>query len=290
VSEVLQFIASGLATGAIYGLVGVGFVLIYNVTGVINFAQGEYLMLGAMSAATLVAAGVPVPVAFVAATVVAAGAGALIERATIAPARRASIETLIIITIGVSIIIRGIALLVWGVDPRRYEPFTAGAPVDIFGLFVSRQSLWVFGFALLVASLLWFFLGRTTVGKAMRACAMNPQAARLQGISPSRMSLYAFALSTAIAGAAGVVLVPITSASYDMGLFLGINGFTAAVIGGLVSPLGAIVGGLLLGAVEFLAAGLISSGLKDAIALAILFIVLVFRREGLLSARRTKRV
>ncbi|MGH2801474.1 MAG: branched-chain amino acid ABC transporter permease [Thermoleophilaceae bacterium] len=288
--DVPQLLASGLSTGAIYAMVGIGFVLIYNVTGIINFAQGEYVMLGALSATTFVAAGVPLPLVLPVALAVALLTGALAERLTIAPARGASVVTLIIITVGVSITLRGLALLIWGVSPRSYDPFTSGPPVDVLGLSFSRQSLWIIGFAVAVAGLLWLFLERTTPGKAMRACAMNPEVARLQGISPSRMSLYAFMLGAAIAGAAGFVFVPVTNAQYDMGLFLGINGFTAAVVGGLVSPLGAVAGGLLLGSLEALAAGLVSSSYESIIAFVFLFVLLVVRPQGLLVLGGAKRV
>lgn len=289
-AELAPLLATGLTLGAIYAVVGAGFVLIYNVTGIINFAQGEFLMLGALTATTLIAGGTPVPLALLGGTALAASAGLLVERGAIRSARGASVETLILITIGVSFAIRGIALLVWGSSPRRFAPFSAGPPLDVLGAAVPRQSIWVIGFTLLVAALLWLHFTRTVAGKAMRACAMNPDAARLQGISPSRMSAYAFALATGLAGAAGVVLVPITTASYDMGLSLALKGFTAAVIGGLVSPVGAIAGGLMLGVAEAGAARYISSGLKDAIAFGVLFAVLVLRPQGLLAGAAGNRV
>ena len=283
--DVLPLLASGLATGAIYALVGIGFVLIHSVTGVINFAQGEFVMVGALSATTLVATGAPLALAFTGAVALTAAVGAIAERLTIAPARGASLLTLIIITVGVSVTLRGLALLIWGVDPRSYDPFTAGPPVDMLGLAFSRQSLWIIGVSLVVAGLLWLYLERTVAGKAMRACAMDPDAARLQGVSPSRMSLYAFALAAAVAGAAGVVFVPVTHAHYEMGLFLAVNGFTAAVVGGLVSPLAAVAGGFLLGALEALAAGLVSSSYESVIAFVVLFAVLVARPRGVIAGR-----
>lgn len=288
--DVSALVASGLATGAIYAMVGVGFVLIYNVTGIINFAQGEFVTLGALFATTMLLTGLPLVAVLPLAVLFPLIVGVLVERMTIAPARDRPILTLIIITIGVSITLRGLALLVWGVNPRRYEPFTAGPPVDLLGFPFARQSLWIIAFALIVAALLWLFFERTMVGKAMRACAMNSAAARLQGISPSRMSLYAFGLAAAIAGAAGFVFVPITNAQYDMGLFLAINGFTAAVIGGLISPLGAVLGGFLLGVLEALATGFVSSSYEAIIAFVFLFVVLVVRPQGLLVLGGTRRV
>jgi branched-chain amino acid transport system permease protein len=283
--NVVPLLASGLATGAIYALVGVGFVLIHSVTGVINFAQGEYVMVGALSATSLVAAGVPLALVLPGVVAVTVAVGAVAERLTIAPARGASVLTLIIITVGVSITLRGLALLIWGVNPRSYDPFTAGPPVDVLGLAFSRQSLWIVGVALVVAGLLYAFLELTVPGKAMRACAMNPDAARLQGISPSRMSLYAFALGAALAAVAGFVFVPVTHAHYEMGLFLAVNGFTAAVVGGLASPLGAVAGGFLLGALEALVAGLVSSSYESIVAFVLLFLLLVARPRGVVARR-----
>jgi branched-chain amino acid transport system permease protein len=289
-SELLQLVVLGVTVGAIYAMVGVGFVIINNVTGIINFAQGEYLMISAMTATTLTLMDVPLPVTFVAVTALAAVLGALLERTTIAVARGADIATLILITIGTSISMSGMGLLIWGVDPRRYPPFTAGPPVRLGDAVISRQSLWVLAFVVVVSVALWLFFSRSLIGKAMRACAMNPRAARLQAISPRLMSTGAFALATGIAGAAGVVLVPITSASYNMGLPLALKGFTAAVIGGLASPIGAIAGGFLLGIAESLASGYIASGLKDGLAFAALFLVLIVRPRGLLGTTTTERV
>jgi branched-chain amino acid transport system permease protein len=290
VNEFLQLVALGVTVGAIYAMVGVGFVIINNVTGIINFAQGEYLMVSAMTATTLTAMGVPLPITFVAVTSMAAALGALLQRLTIAAARGADIATLILITIGTSVCLSGIGLLIWGVDPRRYQPFTPGPPARLLGVVVSRQSLWVLAFVVVVSLGLWWFFSRSIVGKAMRACAMDPDAARLQGISPRRLSTGAFALATGIAGAAGFVLVPITSASYGMGLPLALKGFTAAVIGGLGSPIGAIAGGFMLGIAESLASGYVASGLKDGLAFAVLFLVLVVRPHGLIRTAVTERV
>jgi len=288
VSEFLQFVASGVGQGAIYGLIGVGFVIIYNVTGIINFAQGHYLMLGALTAVTLRETGLPAVPALLLAIVVAALAGLITDRAVINPARRHSTLTLIILTVGVAIAVEGLALLVWGVNPQRYPPFTAGPPLFLGGAAVSRQTLWVLGVTLAIALALWWFFQRTVVGKAMQACAMNRDAARLQAIDPAQMSLYAFTLAAAVAGVAGVVLVPITSAYYDMGVPFGLKGFTAAVLGGLVSPFGALLGGLLLGVAEALAVGYVSSAMAEGVAFAVLALVLVARPEGLLAQVRAR--
>lgn len=283
-SNYLQFILSGLSTGSIYVLVALGVVTIYSVTGIVNLAQGEYCMLGAMLAVTFVRWGLPLAPAAAAAIAGVTAIGVLIERLTVQPARAASSITLIMITVGVSIVVRGIALLAWGTAPFSLPSFTKGPPLDIAGAAVSLQRLWIMGTALLALLFFYFLLERTLLGKAIRACAINRQAAGLMGVSASQMSALVFALSAALGAAGGIVIAPLMLASYDMGLMLGLKGFVAAVIGGLTSLPGAVIGGLLLGVIESLGAGLISSGFKDAIAFLTLLAV-IFARSGRLLNR-----
>lgn len=285
--DYLQFILSGLSTGSIYVLVALGIVTIYSVTGIINLAQGEYTMLGAMFAVTFTRWNMPLLVAFVASVLVVTLIGMAIERLTVNPVRSASSVTLIIITVGVSITIRGIALLVWGATPYSLAEFSSGGPITIMDAVVSRQRLWIMGTAVLVLLLLYFLLDRTLLGKALRACASNRQAASLMGIGPGQMSLLAFALSAALGAIAGIVIAPLTLVSYNMGLMLGLKGFVAAVIGGLTAP-GAVIGGLMLGVLESLSAGLISSGLKDAIAFLVLLLVIFIRSEQFIPRLRNR--
>jgi branched-chain amino acid transport system permease protein len=284
--DYLQFFLSGISTGSIYVLVALGIVAIYSVTGIINLAQGEYAMLGAMFSITFVKWHLPLAAAFVAAVLAVIVIGMIVERLTVNPVRTASPVTLIIITVGVSIILRGIALLVWGATPYSLPEFTSGGPLRISGAVVSLQRLWIMGTAALVLVLLYFLLDRTLLGKALRACSINQGAASLMGISPAQMSLFTFALSASLGAIAGIVIAPLTLATYDMGLMLGLKGFVAAVIGGLVSAPGAVIGGLLLGVLESLAAGLISSGFKDAIAFIVLLIVILFRSENIIGRLR----
>lgn len=278
-SDYLQFVLSGLSTGSIYALVALGIVIIYSVTGIINLAQGEYTMLGAMFAITFYGWGLPLLLAFIAAIVAVVLIGLIVERLTVNPVRRASPVTLIIITVGVSIIIRGVALLIWGATPYSLPEFTPGAPLTVMGAIVSRQRLWIMGATIMVVALLYYLLERTLLGKALRACSINQLAASFMGIGPGQTSLFAFGLSAGLGAVAGIVIAPLTLVSYNMGLMLGLKGFVAAVIGGLVSAPGAVIGGLLLGVLESLAAGLISSGMKDAIAFLALFVVLLWRAE-----------
>ena len=286
--DYIQFILSGLSTGSIYVLVALGVVLIYNVTGIVNLAQGEYAMLGAMLAVTYRSWNFPLLLAFLTSVLTVTLIGMVIERLTVNSARSAPTLTLIIITVGVSITIRGISLLAWGTIPYSLPDFSSGAPLVILGAVLSRQRLWIMGTAVLVLLLLYILLERTLLGKAVRACSINRQAASLMGVSPSQMSLLAFALSAALGAVGGIVIAPLTLVSYDMGLMLGLKGFVAAVIGGLLSAPGAVVGGLLLGVMESLAAGLISSGLKDAVAFLALLVV-IFARSGQISRRQQGR-
>jgi branched-chain amino acid transport system permease protein len=213
-----------------------------------------------------------------------------VERLAIAPARSASIERLIILTIGASITIQGITLVVVGTDPHYAEPFSVGEPLRIGGVVILRQYLWVIAVTALAVVALWFFLTRTLTGKAMRAAASNREAARIVAISPGLMSMLAFLLAALLGGVGGVVLAPLQAPSAGIGIALGLKGFTAAVLGGLNSPSGAIVGGLLIGVIESVAAGYLPSGYKDAIAFGILFLVLLVRPQGLLRSISAARV
>ncbi|MEP7329223.1 MAG: branched-chain amino acid ABC transporter permease [Betaproteobacteria bacterium] len=286
----IQFIASGLTAGAIYALVALGFSIIYNASGAINFAQGEFVMIGGMSAVTLVTAGLPLAAALPLAVLLAAGVGLLLEKLAIEPARNAGTVTLIIITIGASLFLRGLAQLVWDKRIHALPPFSGDHPVTLFGATLLPQSLWVLGgAALAVAALSWFF-GRTLLGKAMLATSYNPLAAKLVGINTRTVLLGSFGLAAALGAIAGVLIAPITFTSYDTGIVLGLKGFAAAMLGGLGSFGGAVAGGLLLGLLESLGAGFVSSAYKEAIAFVIILAVLFFLPGGLLGARRNERV
>ncbi len=278
-SDAAQYLVTGLTLGSIYALVALGFVTVFSVTGVINFAQGEFVMLGAMLTAQLTQAGVPLVAAALIGVTGATLAAALVHELGLRPARRASELTLIIITIGAATAIRGLAQLAWGTDVRVLRVFTPGPPVEIAGAVVARQALWVIGTTALVLVVLQVFFNTTSLGRALRACAVNPLAARLVGVSPRRMGLAAFALTGAVAAIGGVVLAPLSYATYDMGLMLGLKGFVAAVLGGLANPPGAVVGGLALGLLEAFGTP-ISSAYKDAAAFVVLILVMLLRPGG----------
>ncbi len=286
----MQLFFSGLTLGSIYALIALALVTTFNITGIINLAQGESLALGALVAATLCGAGLPLAAAFAVSVALVAVCCGVLERAVIKPVRNASGLSLIIITLSISISLRGLALLIWGTDPVSVPAFSQGGPLKIWGASVSPQSLWIFGLTALTMAVLYGFFEYTYAGKAVRACVINRTAARLAGIDPSLMSLLAFTGSGALGAAAGIFIAPLTLATYDMGFMLGIKGFVAAVAGGLNSTAGAVLGGLMLGLLEAYGAGLVSSGLKDALALAVLLAVLLVRPEGLVAAVAGRRV
>jgi branched-chain amino acid transport system permease protein len=290
--DLVQFFISGMTMGGIYALVALGFVIIYNVTGVLNLAQGEFAMVGALLAVSFYKTGLPYPLVMILSVLAVVLLGVIMERLTINPARSrgASVITLIIITIGVGMTVRGISLILWGTNPYALPPFIKADTLYILGAYLRPQSFWVIGLMLLCVTLLYLFLEKTMVGIAFKACVVNRLAAMLMGIKPERMSLLSFALSGGLGAIAGIVMTPLILASYDMGLMLGLKGFVAAVVGGLTSAPGAVLGGLLVGLLESYGAGIISSGYKDAFAFIILLIVLYIRPSGLFGLKGFKRV
>jgi branched-chain amino acid transport system permease protein len=286
----LQYIASGLTAGAIYSLVALGFTIIFNASGAINFAQGEFVMVGGMSAAMLVAAGVPLPLAIGLAIGAAVLVGLVVERLAIAPARHAGTVTLIIITIGVSLFLRGLAQLVWGKGVHRLPAFSGEDPIALAGATLLPQSLWVLGGTAVAVLGLRFFYNRTLAGKAMLATSHNRLAAQLVGINTRAVLFASFGLAAGLGAIGGVLIAPIAFTSYDAGIMLGLKGFAAAMLGGLGSFPGAVLGGIVLGLLEGLGAGFISSAYKDAIAFVVILAVLFFLPGGFLGARRSDRV
>jgi len=289
--QILQFVLTGVTVGATYALVALGFSIIYNASDVVNFAQGEFVMMGAMSAIAMSAGdGIPIFLSLPLAVLITIGVGVLLQRFAIAPARGASVVTTIIITIGASIFLRGVALLLWGKDIFALPHFSGEQPIHIGRATLLPQSLWVMGgAAVLVLGVHWFF-NHTTHGKAILACSCNRTAAQLVGINVGMMMLIAYGLSAFLGAMAGILVTPITFTSYDAGVMLGLKGFSAAILGGFGNPMGAVAGGLLLGLIESLAAGLISSGYKDAIGFIILLLVLFFRPSGLFGKATAERV
>ncbi|MGB6314424.1 MAG: branched-chain amino acid ABC transporter permease [Pseudolabrys sp.] len=289
-AEFLQFAFSGLTVGAIYALVALGFTLIFNSSDVVNFAQGEFVMLGGMVTVFATAAGVPLPLAALLAILVAVAVGLLLHRLAIEPARGASPITLIIITIGASILLRGLAATFFDKNYHSLPPFFGSEPLIIGGAALLPQSIVVLMGVGLIVVLLWAFLTRTLTCKAMLATAANRLAARLVGINTSAVVGLSFMISAAIGALGGILAAPITLTNYDVGTMLALKGFAAAMLGGMGNPLGAVAGGLLLGLLEAFTAGYVSSQYKDAVAFIVILLVLFSMPQGLFGSSKVERV
>jgi branched-chain amino acid transport system permease protein len=289
-SELLQFLLSGVTVGAVYALVALGFTIIYNASDVVNFAQGEFVMLGGMITVMAYTAGAPLPLAALAAVVATAALGVAMNKLAIEPARGAPVVSLVIITIGVSIFIRGAAQLVFGKQIHTYPAFSGDDPLRVLGATILPQSLWVIAGSVAVFVGLWLFFTRTLLGRAVLATSNNRLAAQLVGINTPFVMTLSFALSAGIGALAGVLVTPITMTSYDVGLAFALKGFAAAMLGGMGNPKGALVGGFLLGVLEGMTAGYISSQYKDAAAFIVILAVLFFLPQGLFGRKSTDRV
>ena len=286
--EILQYLFSGVTSGAIYAVIALGFSMLYNSTELINFAHGEFVMLGGLALVTLWGAlGLPLLAALLISVVAVAAAGAVFQRLAIATVKHPI--TLVIITVGASILLRGVAMIIWGKDVHSVPFFSGHASIDVAGAKLLPQSLWIFVIAAAIIVALQFFFKATLTGKAMEACAVSRRAAWLTGIPTGRMNLLAFVLSTGTGAVAGAIIAPITMCSYDMGTMLGLKGFCAAMLGGLGSLWGALVGGFLLGILEAAGVGLLSSGYKDAIAFVLLLLILYVKPSGLLGSAKVQR-
>ena len=289
-TELLQFAFSGLTVGAVYALVALGFTLIYNSCDVINFAQGEFVMLGGMTTVFLGLAGVPLPLAASLAVVLTVAVGLALHRFAIEPARGSGAVGLIIITIGASIFLRGAAQVVFDKRFHTLPPFIGGDAIRIGGAAILPQSLIMLAGAVIILVLLWAFIERTLIGKAMVATAANEIAARLVGIDTRAAVSLSFAISAAIGAVAGILITPVALTSYDIGTLLALKGFAAAMLGGIGSAVGAVVGGLVLGLLEAFAAGYVSSQYKDAVAFLVILIVLLAMPRGLFGRAPVERV
>ncbi len=290
-TDLLQFLFMGIQRGAIYAMVAMGFNMIYNATGIINFAQGEFVVLGGLMMVSLtMVLGLSLVFAFLLSVGFVTVVGILMERLTINPVARPTVLRLIIITIAVSMLLKGAAMCFWGKGSHYMRHFTEAAPINVMGATIMPQALWIVGMLILVVIGYIIFFSRTMTGKCMRACSINRDAARLAGINDRRMVMLSFAISAAIGAIAGLIITPLIQMDYARGALLGLKGFGAAVIGGLGNSMGAVAAGLLLGTVEALAGGYISSHYMDAIALIIMLAVLFVRPGGLFGRSEEMRL
>jgi branched-chain amino acid transport system permease protein len=279
-SDLLQLVFSGLAHGAVYGLVALGFVAVFAVREIVNLAQGEYAALAGLSAISAVAAGVPLLGAVLLVVPLVVLVAVVLERLCIAPVRKMTPLVSIILTLGISTALKAVMLLVWGPQARGLPAFP-GKDLVVGGVSIRAQELWILGIAAVVGAAVVWAYEHTLLGKAMRACAEQPVAARLVGISPRTATMIAFAVAGFVGAVAGVIGSPVYFSSWDYGLALGLKGFVAATLGGLVSLRVALMGGLVLGVLENLVAGYIDTGFRDAVAFLVLLLVLLIRPTGL---------
>jgi branched-chain amino acid transport system permease protein len=284
-----QILVNGLSVGCIYGLIGIGFCVIYNASGIVNFAQGAFVMLGGMITYVLITTlHLPLIVAGVFATIAVAAIGIVIERIVVRPLwdRNATMFVMILATLAVQIVIERATLILAGDQPKSIPVFTDLPPIRIAGVSIGYQILWIIGTSLVLIALLALFFQKTLVGRAMRACSINREAAALQGIPVSRMLALSFALSAALGAIAGILLTPTQFTAFNVGTPFAISGFIAAIVGGFGRPFGAFLGGIALGLAQALAVFGLGSGLKNVAALAVLLVFLFFRPSGILGSAK----
>jgi branched-chain amino acid transport system permease protein len=286
---VAQSVLSGIGVGAVYGLIGIGFCVIYNASGIVNFAQGAFVMLGGMlTNAGMTQLGLPLPLAAIGTILIVAISGVVLERIVVRPLwnRGSTMFVMILATLAAQIVVERITQILAGDQPRTLPVFTDLPPLRVFGFAINFQFLWILGCSALVIVLLGLFFSSTRTGKAMRACSINRDAAALQGIPVSRMLALAFALSAALGAFAGILITPTQYTAFNVGVPFAISGFIAAIVGGFGRPLGAFAGGILLGIAQALAIVLLGAAFKNVAALSILLLFLFVRPTGLLGSAK----
>src|SRR5579884_215083 len=282
--ELVQSLVNGVGIGLVYGLIAIGFCVIYNASGIVNFAQGVFVMLGGMFTHSLLTkVGVPIALSALISVALVAVVGLLVQFFIITPMwnRKAPLFTIILATLAVQIMIEQIVMLTLGDQPRTYPEFTPGGPLKIGPIAFGYQLFWILGCGILMVAALSVFFQKTRIGRALRACSQNRESAALLGIPVQRMLMLSFALSAALGAAAGILITPTQYTAYSVGGPFGINGFIAAIIGGFGSAPAALVGGVLLGVVQSGAIVFFGAGFQNVVALTILLIVLLFFPNGL---------
>jgi branched-chain amino acid transport system permease protein len=289
--QLFQYFLAGITEGSIFAIIAIGFNIIYNTTGIINFAQGEFLVLGGMISVSL-SAFLPLPLAVALAVAATVLVGALVDLVFIRWLANPSVLRLVVITIGISILMREGMLHLWDEKVRALRSFTGSevSSVRILGAYISPQALWVLAISAVIVIALSLFFRFTLAGRAMRATSANRTAARLCGINTRWMVTFSFMLSAGIGALAGCAISPLTQTQYDMGASLAIKGFTVAILGGLGNSMAAVAAGLALGLLEVFSVSLLPLAYKDAVSLTVLLIILFFRPSGLFGRREVERL
>jgi len=290
-SSTIQIIISGLGTGSIYALIAVGFNIIFKSTGALNFAQGEWVMMGGILAAFCFGNfDLPVWQACILAGLAVALVGAITERVLIHPLLNHTPFAITLVTVGISLLTKSLVMLGLGKNPVGYPGISGQGFTSFWGASITLQTLWILGITFILMILTHLFFNHTRWGCAMRAAAANPGAAALVGIRHSRVVLGSFIIAAGVGGLAGTIITPVTLMSYDSGAMLGFKSFSAAMLGGLGSLVGAMAGGITLGLLESLVSGYVTSQFKDAVAFFVLLLVLVLRPQGLLGKAEVNKV
>ena len=270
----LQYLAAGIASGSTFALVATGFVVIYRVTGVINFAQGVFAVLGGFLAYSLLHAGVAHGLAEGLAVLITAAIGLVVGLVALGRRGTPPLASLIV-TLGLAIFSYAVVITIWGDLPISYDGLSG--LLAIRGVSMQRQYVLIVGVAVVTFLALALFFGRTYLGMALTACSSDQRAARLMGIDVWRMGLLAFAVGGALGGLAGVLLTPLQPVQFDSDVGIAVNGFAAAIFGGLVRPVTAFAGGLVLGVAEAMVAGYYRSSYETAIALAVMLVLMLWQ-------------
>ncbi len=289
-ADFLQLVFSGMATGSIYALAALGFTLLWQASGTINFAQGEFVMLPAFVMLAFASAGAPMQVSFLLTIIVAiAVLGWAFKRGIVDPLFRFGMMQIVVATIGLSIAMRN-GVRLWSAEPHPFPSLFADKIFNLGGVTVTMGDIGTLALALALVFATQAFLARTITGRAMQAVAQNTESAAVLGINVPKMIFYTFAINAVLACAAALLVTPVYLAKFDMGESLGTKAFFAAVIGGFNNSRGALLGGLIVGVGENLAAAYVSSAYKDAVALALFMVVILFKPQGLLGRKEERKV
>ena len=290
-TDFLQLFFSGLATGSIYALAALGFTLLWQASGTINFAQGEFVMLPAFMMVLLLGGGVPLFGAFVISCLLSIVLlGWVFKRGLVDPLFKYGMMPIVVATIGLSIAMRNGVRAGYSAEPHPFPLVFPDEVYNLWGVTVSAGDVGTFAFAMLLVLVTQAFLGKTVTGRAMQAVAQNTESAAVLGINVPRMIFYTFAINAVLAAAAALLVTPTYLAKFDMGEGLGTKAFFAAIIGGFNNSRGALLGGLIVGVCENLAAAYISPAYKDAVALIIFMVVILFKPQGLLGRKEERKV
>ncbi len=290
-TDFFQLFFSGLATGSIYGLAALGFTLLWQAAGTINFAQGEFVMLPAFGMLAFMAMGAPFPVSVLLSALVSVVVlGWVFKRGVVDPLFKFGMMPIVVATIGLSIVMRNAVKAGYSAEPHPFPSLFSDALFKVGGATVSMSDVGTLVFALVIVFGTQAFLSKTVTGRAMQAVAQNTESASVLGINVPRMIFYTFAINAVLATAAAVLIAPTYLAKFDMGEGLGTKAFFAAIIGGFNNSRGALLGGLLVGVSENLAAAYISPAYKDAVALLIFMVVILFKPQGLLGKKEERKV